>query len=443
MDKDFELSLPDHLKSKILKKNTQEYHDFINWRFDLDTPNSPLFVVQASDENDIVETVKWCNSHKVSYTAVCGGHDPKSAITNGIVFDFSKMKSIIVDENNKTALIQPGCKAGDVENETSKYGLVFPLGHISSVGFSGLTLGGGLGHISRSLGLSLDSVLEYRVVTSDGCVKIVNKKENLDLWWGMKGAGFYFGIVSSFKVQLQPLKNIIVATYTYPLDKIKVPLLEISKLHNTNSNLESYSINLSLSGLTVFVIYNSETITEEAKKHCQHLASVGESFLLQPISVVPYAAFQKTFDAFINQGVYYEHGPFLKESSINSELVDVIIEALKSHPTQSGVIILTEMGGSKINDQQLKSTTCFPARESPFHLFFSSKIMDDSKKDAIVKWTDNHVKQVKHLALCEYPNTTYETHIHKIFNDKDRIDKLKYLKNKYDPNHLFNSTIKF
>ncbi|KAF2078201.1 hypothetical protein CYY_000491 [Polysphondylium violaceum] len=441
MDKDLELSLKPLINGEIFKKGSEEYNLFLTKRFDLDTPNQPWFVVQPTNEHDIAETVKWCNLNKITFTAVCGGHDPKSAIENGIVFDFSLMKKVVVDEVNKTAIIEPGCLAGDVENETSKYGLVFPLGHISCVGATGLILGGGLGHLSRSLGLSCDRVIEYRVIASDGSIIVVNSKENTDLLWGLRGAGFYFGIVSSFKVELQPLKNIVVATYAYPIDKIAEPLLELGRLHNVYSDLQSYSINLSMTGLTVFAIYHSETITEEAKQHCEHLLSIGSPIPFQPMALVPYATFQKTFDSFITNGKYYEVGPFLK-STINQELVDVLVSAIKTHPTQSPVIILTEMGGQVQNDSY-RTSSCFPARDSPYHLFFSSKILDDSKRDEIIKWTDKYLNSLKHQALCEYANTSYETHIHKIFNEKQSSDKLKQLKNKYDPNHLFNPSIKF
>ena len=114
----------------------------------------------------------------------------------------SRLRGVLVDPDARTATVQPGCLLGDVDRETQLHGLATPLGFISEVGVAGLTLGGGLGYLTRRFGWTVDNLLEVEIVTADGAVRRASRDENADLFWAIRGAGANLGVVTSFTFRL-------------------------------------------------------------------------------------------------------------------------------------------------------------------------------------------------------------------------------------------------
>ena len=128
------------------------------------------------------------------------------AVDDGLMIDMSMMKGVHVDRAACTVRVGPGCTQGDVDHATHAYGLAVPAGIVSTTGIAGLTLGGGTGYLTRKLGLTADNLLEADVVLADGRIVTANKSENADLYWGLRGGGGNFGIVTSFLFQAHPVK---------------------------------------------------------------------------------------------------------------------------------------------------------------------------------------------------------------------------------------------
>src|SRR6202045_4771556 len=147
-------------------------------------------------------------------TAVrCGGHSLAgySTCEGGVVIDLSLMRSAIVDEENRRGRFSGGCLLGDVDRATQKVGLVYPAGVVSQTGAAGLILGGGFGWLTRRFGMSCDNVEGFTLVTADGSVVRANSQENEDLFWGLRGGGGNFGVVTEFEVTLYPLTSVVLA----------------------------------------------------------------------------------------------------------------------------------------------------------------------------------------------------------------------------------------
>jgi len=160
-----------------------------------------LASVQFARERHLALSIKG-GGHNISGLAVCEG---------GLMIDLSLMRGVFVDPSARVAHVQPGCLLGDVDRETQVHGLAAVLGFVSNTGVAGLTVGGGFGYLTRRFGWSSDNVLSLDVVTADGRLVRANEQENADLFWGLRGGGGNFGVVTNFDYGLHPVGPEIVA----------------------------------------------------------------------------------------------------------------------------------------------------------------------------------------------------------------------------------------
>ncbi|WP_373399336.1 FAD-binding protein [Algoriphagus halophilus] len=137
-----------------------------------------------------------------------------------MVIDLSGLKFVQVNVQNSTVRVGGGNLWGEVDHATHPFGLAVPAGIISTTGVGGLTLGGGVGYLSRKYGLTIDNLLEADMVLADGSFVTVNKNQNQDLFWAIRGGGGNFGIVTSFKFQAHPVKTIIGGPTLWPIEQI-------------------------------------------------------------------------------------------------------------------------------------------------------------------------------------------------------------------------------
>jgi FAD/FMN-containing dehydrogenase len=165
---------------------------------------TPALVVQPTGTADVVAAVDFARDHGLALAARGGGHNlgGTALADGGLTLDMSRLRGVVVDPEARTAIVQAGCLLGDVDRETQLHGLATPLGFISEVGLAGLTLGGGLGYLTRRFGWTVDNLLEVEIVTADGRVRRASRDENVDLFWAIRGAGANFGVVTSFTFRL-------------------------------------------------------------------------------------------------------------------------------------------------------------------------------------------------------------------------------------------------
>ena len=165
---------------------------------------TPALVVQPTGTADIVAAVNFARDQRLALSVRGGGHNiGGTAVADaGLTVDMSRLRGVVVDPEARTATAQAGCLLGDVDRETQLHGLATPLGFISEVGLAGLTLGGGLGYLTRRFGWTVDNLLEVEIVTADGQVRRASRDENPDLFWAIRGAGANLGVVTSFKLRL-------------------------------------------------------------------------------------------------------------------------------------------------------------------------------------------------------------------------------------------------
>ena len=165
---------------------------------------TPALILQATSAHDVAVAVSFAREHGLLLSIKGGGHNiaGTSIAEGGLTLDMSCMRDITVDPNAKLAHVGPGCLLKDVDQATQEHGLATVLGFISEVGVAGLTLGGGLGYLTRRFGWTVDNLLEVEVVTADGKVRTANRDENADLFWAIRGGGGNFGVVTRFTFRL-------------------------------------------------------------------------------------------------------------------------------------------------------------------------------------------------------------------------------------------------
>jgi hypothetical protein len=167
----------------------------------------PALVAQPKSPHDVAAAVRFARDHELRLSVKGGGHHiaGTSIAERGLTLDMSRMREIGVDPHARLAHVGPGCLLKDVDRATQEHGLATVLGFISEVGVAGLTLGGGLGYLTRRFGWTVDNLIEVEVVTADGRIRRASRDENPDLFWAMRGAGANFGAVTRFTFRLHPL----------------------------------------------------------------------------------------------------------------------------------------------------------------------------------------------------------------------------------------------
>ena len=164
----------------------------------------PAAIVCPASDEDVARAVNFAHAHNLAITAKGGGHNiaGNALVDGGLVVDFHQMKSVQVDPERRTARVQPGATLGDVDRATQRHGLLVPTGVNSTTGIAGLTLGGGFGWTTRKFGLTIDSLRSARLVDASGKLLKVDRAEQPDLFWAIRGGGGNFGIVTEFEFDL-------------------------------------------------------------------------------------------------------------------------------------------------------------------------------------------------------------------------------------------------
>jgi FAD/FMN-containing dehydrogenase len=196
-----------------LARPTDDGYDLFRrvWNGSID--RRPALIVRCAGVADVIAAVRFARVHGLTVAVRGGGHSfpGYSVCDGGLVIDLSPMKGVRVDPHARTARVQAGVLIGELDRETQEFGLAVPAGIVTHTGVAGLTLGGGLGWLMRKYGLTIDQLLSVDVVTAGGEFVKASAGENADLFWGVRGGGGNFGVVTEFEFRLNPLGPTVLA----------------------------------------------------------------------------------------------------------------------------------------------------------------------------------------------------------------------------------------
>ncbi len=181
----------------------------------------PALIVRVADAADVVTAVNFAREQHLTVAIRGGGHNGPGlgTVDDGLVIDLSRLRAIQVDPARGTVRVEGGCTWAEVDQATHPYSLAVPTGFLSSTGVGGLTLGGGIGYLSRKYGLTIDSLLGVEIVLADGRLVTANAGENADLYWAVRGGGGNFGVVTAFVFQGRPVHTVYGGPMFWPLEQ--------------------------------------------------------------------------------------------------------------------------------------------------------------------------------------------------------------------------------
>src|SRR5437660_9660667 len=218
-------SFADSLRGPLLRPGDDDYDKARKvWNGMID--RRPALVAGCVGAADVIASVRFARAHGILVSVKGGGHNitGNAVCEGGLMIDLSPMKSVRVDPVKRTARAEPGLTWGEFNRETQAFGLATTGGVVSTTGIAGLTLGGGLGWLMGKHGLTCDNLLSADIVTADGEFLTASAERNPDLFWGLRGGGGNFGIVTSFEYQLHPVGPVLAGMVIHPISEAKAVL---------------------------------------------------------------------------------------------------------------------------------------------------------------------------------------------------------------------------
>jgi len=307
------------------------------------------------------------------------------------MLDLSLMKSIRVDPGARTARVEPGARLADLDRETQAFGLAVPTGINSTTGVAGLTLGGGFGWLSRSLGLTIDNLIGADVVTAKGELLHASASANSDLFWAVRGGGGNFGVVTSFEYKLHPVgPQVIAGLIVHPFADARNVLAEYRKAAaGAPDELCCWVVMRKAPPLPFLApdVHGKEVVVlalcysgdpASADKALAPFKAIGTPIAVA-IGEQPFAGWQTAFDPLLAPGArnYWKSHDFVE---LSDKLLDVLVEAVKALPSSDCEIFIANLGG-QIN-RVAPDATAYPHRNVEFvmnvHVRWSAA-SDDAK----------------------------------------------------------------
>jgi FAD/FMN-containing dehydrogenase len=212
--------LTSRLRGEVIGSDHPQYDEarkLYNAMFD----KRPRMIARCVDTADVIAAVNFARQESLDVAIRAGGHNGAGlgSVDDGLVIDLSAQKWVRVDPQTQTVQVGPGCTLGDLDHATSAFGLAVPVGIFSTTGVTGLSLGGGIGHLTRKWGLSVDNMLAIDVVLADGRFVRASHDENADLFWALRGGGGNFGVVTAITFQAHPVSTVIAGPTLWPLER--------------------------------------------------------------------------------------------------------------------------------------------------------------------------------------------------------------------------------
>jgi FAD/FMN-containing dehydrogenase len=443
-----EAELSEQARGQVIVAGDSDYDDaraVYNGMID----RRPRAVVRCMDVGDVLAAVTLARENGLDLSVRGGSHSVPGFGTNddGVVIDLSAMKGVRVDPARRTARAGPGCTWGDFNHATYPFGLATTGGIVSTTGIAGLTLGGGIGYLTRGCGLSLDNLLSVDVVTADGRFLVASDKENDDLFWALRGGGGNFGVVTSFEYQLHPVKDIFAGIFFYPLERAG-DVLAFYRDYVADAPEE-------MGLFPAFQIAPPLPFIDESR-HGQPFCAIvscwsgpldkGEA-ALEPIrkaaptvaelvTPMPYPALNSAFDPLLPPGLQHYW-----KASFASELTDGAIEAHLEHGPNVPVVNST-MHIYPINGachRVSSGATAFAHRDASFATVIAGMWPDPADNEKHTEWVKGYYEGLRpHSAKGGYVNFMAGDDQGRIQdNYKENYGRLAGIKKRYDPDNLF------
>jgi FAD/FMN-containing dehydrogenase len=440
-------SLDQSLRGSVITPSDAEYEE-ARKLYNAMIDKSPALIARPVDAGDVIAAVSFARENALDVAIRCGGHNGPGfgSVDDGLVIDLSGIRGVRVDPAARTAVVLGGSLLADVDHATHAFGLAAPFGIIGSTGVGGLTLGGGIGHLSRKLGLSIDNLLEADVVLADGSFVKASESENADLFWALRGGGGNFGVVTSFTFRLSPVKNVVAGPTLWHLDRSEEILAWYREfLPAQPDELNGFFAFLTVPPVDLFpehlhlqkmcaVVWCYAGSEEESR---ELFAPVRE---LQPdldgIMELPFPALQSVFDALYGPGdQWYWRADFISE--IPDDAVTLHAEFAKQLPTWKSTMHMYPIDGAA--SRVAPDATPWGYRDAKWGQVIVGVDPDPANADALKEWATGYWEAIHPYSMGgAYLNMVMEEGADRIrASYRGNYDRLADVKRKYDPENLF------
>jgi len=409
----------------------------------------PAFIARCVDVADVISAVNFARESGLTVAVRGGGHNVTGFGTcdDGLVIDLSPMKGIRIDPAKRIAWAEGGCTWGDLDHATHAFGLAAPGGVISTTGIAGLTLGGGVGHLTRKCGLSCDNVLSVDVVTADGRFLTANAKENADLFWAVRGGGGNFGVVTSFEFRLHEVSTVFAGPVLYSLD-VATEAMRFYRdyMASAPDDMTAFFAFLIVPPGPPFPEHlHNKTVCgvvccyagpiEKGPEVTRPLREFGPP-LMDGVGPLPFPAIQGAFDALLPPGLQH----YWKADFVSDLTDDIIAQHVKygpSVPTVNSAMHIYPVSGAA--HRVGRNDTAFSYREANYTHILAAVYPDPADTPKNVEWVRQYWDALHpYSAGGAYVNFMMDEGDERIAASyRDNYDRLVKIKTKYDPGNLF------
>ena len=411
----------------------------------------PKLIARCADVADVIAAVGHARDNKLLLAIRGGGHNGPGfgSCDDGLVVDLSQLKGVRVDPKTRTVRVEPGCTSADVDHATHAFGLAVPFGIVGSTGVAGLTLGGGSGYLTRKHGLTIDNLLEVDMVLADGSFVTASKDAHPDLFWGVRGGGGNFGVVTSFLFQAHPARIVfagpvfwdardakkVMATYRDFIARAPEELGLFVGLKTVPPTDPFPREHWNKRACAVIGAFNGPTA--EGQKLVGKLLESLPAPLFNWMSEMPFTAIQTLFDPFFPKGLqWYWKGDFVQQ--LSDQAIDAHIANATKAPTPFCLMHLYPIDGAV--RRVARDATPWGARDASFSMVIAGISPDPKDADALRSWGRAYWKAVHPFNMeGGYVNFLMDDEVdHRVeASYGDNYKKLAAIKAKYDPDNLF------
>ncbi|HET8727099.1 MAG TPA: FAD-binding oxidoreductase [Alphaproteobacteria bacterium] len=441
-------SLRAQLRGDMVTPDSPDYDEARRiWNAMID--RRPGLIIRCAGPADVVRSVRFARDHRL-LTAVRGaGHNiAGSAVCDGgLMIDLTPMKSVRIDPRNRTAWVEPGATLGEFDREAQAFGVATPLGINSTTGVAGLTLGGGFGWLSRKYGMTVDNLISADVVTAAGELVRASAEENPDLFWGIRGGGGNFGVVTGFEFRLHEVgPEVLAGLVVHPYQRTGELLRRYRDLAASAPDELACWVVLRKAPPLPFLppdVHGKEVVVfavcyagdpNAGRQAVEPLMALG-----QPVGThvdpMPYVAWQSAFDALLTKGArnYWKSHNF---TAISDEAIDLTVRYAGQLPTPQCEIFIGQIGGA--TKRVPADATAYPHRDAEFVMNVHARWDSPADDRRCVAWAREFFDAVA-------PHATGGVYVNFVTEDEERVasaygtnyDRLVELKRKYDPQNLF------
>jgi FAD/FMN-containing dehydrogenase len=439
------------LRGELLRPGDVDYEEArLIWNGLID--KRPALIARCAGVGDVIDSVNFARENDLLVAVRGGGHNVagNAVCDGGLVIDLSAMKGIRVDPEQRTARAEGGAALGDLDRETQVFGLATPLGVVTETGIAGLTLGGGIGWLRRKYGLSSDNLVSVDIVTADGRFLTASESENEDLFWGIRGGGGNFGVVTSFEYRLHAVGPEVTFCFVlYHGDRAKEVLQSCNEyVVQAPDEVSPLGVLGRVPSVELFpewwhgepyvallAMYAGDA--EEGERVLRPLRELGTP-IADLSARMPYTEAQAVLDEDYPNGWHY-YWKSVNVDGLGDEVIERLVDHAKSAPSDHSTIDVWYQGGamSRIG----ASETAFGDRSAPMLVGIEANWEDSQNDEANISWVRSCFSDMRRFSdggmYLNFPGFLEEGDELLRNAYGENYERLVALKNKYDPTNLF------